>query len=54
MVASLEFSQRWTWDDLAQELLQQFSFNTVVDVSRRELEALRKGVEESVSLFISH
>ena len=38
--ASLESSRRRTWDDLAQEFLQQFSFNTVVDVSRRELEAL--------------
>ncbi|RVX23835.1 hypothetical protein CK203_000366 [Vitis vinifera] len=39
--ASLESSRRRTWDDLAQEFLRQFSFNTVVDVSRRELEALR-------------
>ncbi|RVW94269.1 hypothetical protein CK203_034758 [Vitis vinifera] len=38
--ASLEASRRRTWDDLAQEFLRQFSFNTVVDVSRRELEAL--------------
>ncbi|RVW66476.1 hypothetical protein CK203_065087 [Vitis vinifera] len=40
--ASLEASRRRTWDDLAQEFLRQFSFNTVVDVSRRELEALRQ------------
>ena len=39
--ASLESSRHRTWDNLAQEFLQQFSFNTVVDVSRRELEALR-------------
>ncbi|RVW21923.1 hypothetical protein CK203_101083 [Vitis vinifera] len=39
--ASLESSRHRTWDDLAQEFLRQFSFNTVVDVSRRELEALR-------------
>ena len=39
--ASLESSRRRTWDDLAQEFLRQFSFNTVIDVSRRELEALR-------------
>ena len=38
--ASLESSRRWTWGDLAREFLRQFSFNTVVDVSRRELEAL--------------
>ncbi|RVW67839.1 hypothetical protein CK203_060996 [Vitis vinifera] len=41
--ASLEASRRRTWDDLAHEFLRQFSFNTVVDVSRRELEALREG-----------
>ncbi|RVW90740.1 hypothetical protein CK203_046422 [Vitis vinifera] len=52
--ASLESSRRRTWDDLAQEFLRQFSFNTVVDVSRRELEALRQRAEESISSFISH
>ncbi|RVW71175.1 hypothetical protein CK203_054405 [Vitis vinifera] len=51
--SSLEASRRRTWDDLAQEFLRQFSFNTVVDVSRRELEALRQRVKESVSSFIS-
>ena len=39
--ASLDASRRRTWDDLAQEFLRQFAFNTVIDVSRRELEALR-------------
>ncbi|RVW92012.1 Retrovirus-related Pol polyprotein from transposon 17.6 [Vitis vinifera] len=39
--ASLDVSRRRTWDDLAQEFLRQFAFNTVIDVSRRELEALR-------------
>ena len=38
---SLDISRRRTWDDLTQEFLQQFSFNTVIDVSQRELEALR-------------
>ena len=51
--ASLESSLHRTWDDLAQEFLQQFSFNTVVDVSRRELEALRQRTNELVSSFIS-
>ncbi|RVW78015.1 Retrovirus-related Pol polyprotein from transposon 17.6 [Vitis vinifera] len=50
---SLEASRHRTWDDLAQEFLRQFSFNTVVDVSRRELEALRQRTEEFVSSFIS-
>ncbi|RVX21709.1 hypothetical protein CK203_001150 [Vitis vinifera] len=51
--ASLEVSRRRTWDDLAQEFLRQFAFNTVIDVSRRELEALRQRSEESVTSFIS-
>ncbi|WJZ91333.1 hypothetical protein VitviT2T_010414 [Vitis vinifera] len=48
--ASLESSKRRTWDDLTQEFLRQFSFNTIVDVSRRELEALRQMTEESILL----
>ncbi|WJZ91220.1 hypothetical protein VitviT2T_010315 [Vitis vinifera] len=51
--ASLESSRRRTWDDLAREFLRQFSFNTVVDVLRRELEALRQRSDESISSFIS-
>ena len=51
--ASLDVSHHWTWDDLAQEFLRQFAFNTVIDVSRRELEALRHRSEESVTSFIS-
>nr|CAN67366.1 hypothetical protein VITISV_007976 [Vitis vinifera] len=51
--ASLDVSRRRTWDDLAQEFLRQYAFNTVIDVSRRELEALRQRTDESVSSFIS-
>ena len=51
--ASLEVSRRRTWDDLAQEFLRELAFNTVIDVSRRELEALRQRPEESVTSFIS-
>ena len=39
--ASLDPSRRKTWADLGQEFIRHYSFNTVVDVSRRELEALR-------------
>ena len=39
--ASLDPSRRRTWADLGQEFIRQYSFNTVVDVSRRELEPLR-------------
>ncbi|RVW92775.1 hypothetical protein CK203_042596 [Vitis vinifera] len=35
-------------DDLAQEFLRQFAFNVVIDVSRRELEALY-GIEEGIA-----
>ena len=38
---------------MAQEFLRKFSFNIVVDVSRRKLEALRQRTDESVSSFIS-
>ena len=51
--ASLDVSRRRTWDDLAQEFLRQYAFNTVADVSRRELEALRQRSDELVSSFIS-
>ena len=51
--ASLDVSRYRTWDDLAQEFLRQFAFNTVIDVSRRELEALRQRLKESVTSFIS-
>ena len=51
--ASLDVSCRQTWDDLNQEFLRQFAFNTVINISRRELEALRQRPEESVTSFIS-
>ena len=31
--ASLDVSRRRTWDDLTQEFLRKFAFNTVIDVS---------------------
>ncbi|KAL6312290.1 hypothetical protein AAG906_017133 [Vitis piasezkii] len=37
-----------TWDDLTQEFLRQFAFNTIIDISRRELEALRQRPEGSL------
>ena len=49
----MDVSRRRTWDDLAQEFLRQYALNTVVDISRRELEALRQRPEESVTSFIS-
>ena len=51
--ASLDPSRRRTWADLGQEFIRQYSFNTVVDVSRRELKALRQRSDESVTSFIS-
>ena len=50
---SLDPSRRRTWANLGQEFIRQYSFNTVVDVSRRELEALRQRPDESVTSFIS-
>ncbi|WP_368859555.1 hypothetical protein [Heyndrickxia coagulans] len=46
-------SRRWTWEDLAQEFIRQFSFSTLIDVTRRELEALRQGRNETATTFIS-
>ncbi|RVW62210.1 hypothetical protein CK203_061639 [Vitis vinifera] len=46
-------SRRRTWDDLAQKFLRQFAFDTVIDVSRREFEALRQRLEKSITSFIS-
>ena len=51
--ASLDPSRRRTWADLGQEFIKQYSFNTVVDVSRRELEAFWQRPDESVTSFIS-
>ena len=51
--ASLDPSRRRTWVDLGQEFIKQYSFNTVVDVSRRESEALRQRPDESITSFIS-
>ena len=51
--ASLDPSRRRTWDDLGYEFIRRYSFNNVVDISRRELEALRQRPDESVTSFIS-
>ena len=51
--ASLDASRRRTWEDLTQEFFRHFAFSTVVDVSRRELEAMRQDLEETVTSFIS-
>ena len=51
--ASLDVSRRPTWDDLAQEFLRQFAIDIVIDVSRREFEALRQRLEKSITSFIS-
>ena len=51
--ASLDPSRRRTWANLGQEFIKLYSFNTVVDVSRRELEVLRQRPDESVTSFIS-
>ena len=51
--ASIDPSRCRTWADLGQEFIKQYSFNTVVDVSQRELEALKQRPDESVTSFIS-
>ena len=49
---SLDSSHRRTWDDLAQEFLRGFAFSTLVDVSKRKLETMRQGPDESITSFI--
>ena len=39
--STLDVSCRRTWEDLAHEFIRQFSFSIVIDVTRRELEAMR-------------
>ncbi|WP_368859551.1 hypothetical protein [Heyndrickxia coagulans] len=51
--ATLDPSRRRTWEDLAREFIRQFSFNTLINVTRRELEALRQGRTETATAFIS-
>ena len=51
--ASLDPSRHRTWDDLGHEFIRHYSFNTIVDVSRRELEALKQRPDEYVTSFIS-
>ena len=51
--ASLDPSRCRTWADLGQEFIRQYSFNTVVNVSQKELEALRQRPDESITSFIS-
>ena len=41
LFASLNPSRHRTWADLRHEFIRHYSFNTVMDVSRRELKALR-------------
>ena len=52
--ASLDPSRRRTWANLGKEFIRRYSFNTIVDVSRRELDTLRQRSDELVTSFISH
>ena len=51
--AALEASRRRTWKDLNHEFIQHFSFITVIDVTRREVEGMRQGAHETATLLIS-
>ena len=52
--STLDASRRQTWEDLAHDFIWKFSFNTVIDVTRRELEALSQGAHDIATSFISH
>ena len=47
--ASLDPLRRRTWVDLGQEFIRQYSFNTLLDVSRKESEALKQRSDESIT-----
>ncbi|KAL6328557.1 hypothetical protein AAG906_038752 [Vitis piasezkii] len=51
--ASVEPSRLRTWEDVAHEFLTQFAFSVEIDVSRRELEATRQRLNESISSFVN-
>ncbi|RVW67051.1 hypothetical protein CK203_066105 [Vitis vinifera] len=51
--ASIKPSRLRTWRDVAHEFLTQFTFSTDIDVSRRELEATRQRLDESISSFVT-
>ena len=51
--ATLDASRRQTWEDLDHEFIRHFYFSTVIDVTRRELEAMRQGAHETATSFIS-
>ena len=51
--ATLDASRRRNWEDLSHEFIRQFSFSTIIDVTRRELEAMRQGAHETATSFIS-
>ena len=51
--ATLDASHRQTWEDLGHEFIRQFSFSTIIDVTRRKLEAMRQGAHDTATSFIS-
>ena len=51
--STLDASRRQTWEALAHEFIRRFSFSTIIDVTRRELEAMREGAHEAATSFIS-
>ena len=52
--ASIEPSRLRTWEDVAHEFLTQFASSDNIDVSRRELEAIKQSPDEFVSSFVGH
>ena len=51
--ALLHPSRRRTWGELAQKFLREYSSNISIDVLRRELSALRQGLDENVASFLT-
>ena len=51
--ASIEPSRLRTWEDVTHEFLTQFASSASINVSRRELEAIRQRPNKIVSPFVS-
>ena len=52
--STLDPSCRRTWEDLTNEFIRQIAFSIVIDVTRREIEAMRQGAHETAISFISY
>lgn len=51
--AKLEDSVKRSWEDMAEAFVTQYSYNTQIEITTRDLEAMRQEPKESFSEFVS-